>query len=301
MRDAELIRRELLGDEGRWSVLGQSFGGFCVTHYLSAAPEGLREALITGGLPPLDRPVDDIYKATYVAVLEKNRQYYARYPDDEALACEIVAYLGTHRVQLPTGGPLSPRRFQQLGLQFGTSYGFAQVHYLLEEAFVTGASGRELNYVFLRDFEERFDFETGPIYALLHEAEYCQGQASNWSAERLQAEYPQFEPKPDQTVMFTGEMIYPWMFEEYAQLRPLREAANILAEYQDWPRLYDVAALQANRVPCAAALYYNDMYVARSYSEETAAAIRGLRVLGDQRIRTQRPARGWREDPRQAA
>src|ERR1019366_7398373 len=37
--DAEWIRREL-GVE-RWSVLGQSFGGFCAMRYLSAAPVGL--------------------------------------------------------------------------------------------------------------------------------------------------------------------------------------------------------------------------------------------------------------------
>ncbi len=41
--DAELIRHQLTG--GRpWSVLGQSFGGFCVVTYLSFAPEGIREA-----------------------------------------------------------------------------------------------------------------------------------------------------------------------------------------------------------------------------------------------------------------
>jgi pimeloyl-ACP methyl ester carboxylesterase len=53
VRDAELIRRELRVE--RWSVLGQSFGGFCVTRYLSAAPDGLAEAFVTGGLPPLER------------------------------------------------------------------------------------------------------------------------------------------------------------------------------------------------------------------------------------------------------
>jgi hypothetical protein len=37
---------------GRWSILGQSFGGFCCATYLSLAPEGLLEALITGGIPP---------------------------------------------------------------------------------------------------------------------------------------------------------------------------------------------------------------------------------------------------------
>src|SRR2546430_1854380 len=49
VRDAEWIRREL-GIE-RWSVLGQSFGGFCVTAYLSCAPRSLREAFITGAHP----------------------------------------------------------------------------------------------------------------------------------------------------------------------------------------------------------------------------------------------------------
>ena len=63
VRDAEAIRAEL-GVE-RWSVLGQSFGGFCVVHYLSQAPEGLAEAFVTGGLPPLDRHPDDVYRATY--------------------------------------------------------------------------------------------------------------------------------------------------------------------------------------------------------------------------------------------
>ena len=62
VRDAELIRQELGVD--RWSVLGQSFGGFCAMTYLSFAPAGLREALITGGLSPIGRPVDDVYAAT---------------------------------------------------------------------------------------------------------------------------------------------------------------------------------------------------------------------------------------------
>ena len=48
--DAELIRPQVTGG-APWSVLGQSFGGFCTVSYLSTAPDGLREAFITGGLP----------------------------------------------------------------------------------------------------------------------------------------------------------------------------------------------------------------------------------------------------------
>lgn len=46
VRDAELVREALGGD--KWSVTGQSFGGFCTLSYLSLAPEGLREAFFTG-------------------------------------------------------------------------------------------------------------------------------------------------------------------------------------------------------------------------------------------------------------
>jgi pimeloyl-ACP methyl ester carboxylesterase len=278
VRDAEHIRRELIGDVGRWSVLGQSYGGFCVTHYLSAFPSGLREAFITGGLPPLDRPVDDVYRATYRRVLDRNRRYYERYPEDVGRAAEVVRALTARPARLPSGGLLSPRRFQQLGGSFGMSDGFEPVHYLLEEAFAAGPRGPELGFPFLRRFENVFSFETNPIYAILHEPIYCQQSASNWSAERLRADYPEFKLTSGAPVFFTGEMIYPWFFEEYEYLRPLREAADILAEYSEWPRLYDVSALEANEVPAAAAIYYDDMYVERAFSEEAAQSIRGLKV-----------------------
>lgn len=257
VRDAESIRRALLGKDGRWSVLGQSYGGFCVTRYLSASPEGLREAIITGGLPPLERSLDDVYRATYQRVLEKNGRYYERYPDDTQRAWEIAHYLAAHDVCLSNGDRLSPRRFQQLGIAFGFSNGFEQVHYLIEDAFA---------------------FETNPIYAILHESVYCQAAASDWSAERIRFEYPEFDLSPDRPVCFTGEMIYPWMFDEYKYLRPMKEAAALLATYDEWPRLYDMTVLQANTVPCAAAIYYDDMYVERTFSEETARNIQGSHI-----------------------
>ena len=278
VRDAESIRCQLLGEARRWTALGQSFGGFCVTRYLSAAPEGLAEAIITGGLPPLDRHADDIYRATSQRLLAKNQRYFERYPADADLAREIASYLATHDVRLPGGGRLPPRRFQQLGIAFGASDGFEKVHYLLESAFVAGRGGRELSYAFLRGIENASSFETNPIYALLHEAEYCQEEASNWSAERIRAEYPAFDLARGGAVVFTGEMVYPWMFEEYEYLRPLREAAEILARHDRWPRLYDAQRLRANTVPAAAAIYYDDMYVERAFSEETAATIPGIRT-----------------------
>lgn len=34
VRDCEAIRKVLVGD-GKWTVVGQSYGGFCATTYLS--------------------------------------------------------------------------------------------------------------------------------------------------------------------------------------------------------------------------------------------------------------------------
>jgi pimeloyl-ACP methyl ester carboxylesterase len=278
VRDAEFIRRELLGEGRRWTVLGQSYGGFCLAHYLSAAPGALDGAIFTGGLPPLTQSVDEIYRATYRRVIAKNQRYFERYPDDADRARRIVDALSQSPVRLPSGDPLSPRRFQQLGIDFGASDGFERVHYLLEDAFVSGPNGPEMSYGFLRGVEAVQNFETNPIYALLHEACYTQGAASRWSAERVRAEYPEFDLSPERPVYFTGEMIYPWMFDEYRYLRPLKAAAEILANDESWPRLYDPAVLRANTVPCAAAVYYDDMFVERAFSEEAAQTIRGLKA-----------------------
>jgi pimeloyl-ACP methyl ester carboxylesterase len=270
VRDAELIRNEL-GVES-WSVLGQSFGGFCVTCYLSLAPEGLREALVTGGLPPLERPVDDVYRASYLSVLERNRIFYERYPDDRERVRRIVQTLEAHDVRLPGGDRLTPRRLRALGNGMGMSGGYERLHYLFERAF----AGDALDEVFLRRVEAESPFEQNPIYALLHEAEYAQGASTRWSAARvLGEEFPQFAADP---TLLTGEMVYPWTFEDVGTLRPLAQAAELLAQADDWPRLYDVARLQANEVPVAAAVYTEDMYVAYEYSHESAAAIRGLRA-----------------------
>jgi uncharacterized protein involved in copper resistance len=71
--------------------------------------------------------------------------------------------------------------------------------------------------------------------------------------------------------------VYPWIFDDYGALAPLREAAELLAQ-REWSRLYDADVLEHNEVPVAAAIYVNDMYVERSFSEETAARIRGAQA-----------------------
>ena len=280
VRDAEAIRQQLIGDTP-WSILGQSYGGFCSMRYLSAAPEGLREVLITGGIPSLTRPVDDVYRATYKRVINKNRLYYQRYPGDVEQVRAIVRHLRDHDVRMPSGGQLTARRFLQLGLQFGMSDGYEAIHYLIEEAFVDGVDGeneREMNWNFLFHLEQLQAFDTNPIFSLMQEACYTQQAASNWSADRLLAEFPEFDLDSSDALLFTGEMIYPWMFDVYPQLQPLKQAADIVAKDATWPALYDVEKLKQNRVPVAAAVYFDDMYVHREFSEETAGIVPNMKL-----------------------
>jgi pimeloyl-ACP methyl ester carboxylesterase len=279
VRDCEHVRRDLLPDAGAWSVLGQSYGGFCACTYLSFAPEGLRAVFITGGVAPIGAGPEEVYRRTYRKLREKNQFYYERYPDDAEHVRRIVDHLERNDVRRPEGDQLTPRKLQQIGLHFGMSDGFEMVHYLLEDAFVEGASGPEISHVFLHGFEHILAYNTNPIFSILHEAAYAEGVATRWAAERVRAEFPEFDVDGDHTpVLFTGEMIYAWMFEEYGKLRPLREAAQLLAEDADWPLLYDRARLGANTVPCAATAYYDDMYVDRELALRAADGIANLRL-----------------------
>lgn len=261
VRDAEALR-DALGI-ARWSVLGQSFGGFCVVTYLSIAPGGLREALITGGLPPLRTPVDEVYRDTYARVIERTGRYFDRYPGDRERMRALRERIAEGGVRLPNGDALSWRRVQQLGQWLGMSDGADALHHVLELPFDSSA--------FRHDVAAPMGFERNPLYAVIHEACYADTGATGWSAERVMP--AAYGEDPD---LFTGEHVYRWMFEDYGELRPFAEAADLLARHE-WPALYDPDALAACEVPAAAAIYHEDMYVERVHSERTAAAIRGLR------------------------
>src|SRR5207244_7473042 len=127
--DAEFVRTALGVD--RWSVMGQSFGGFCVLTYLSFFPESLREAFFCGGLPPVGRPTDDVYARTYPRVLERCQRYYDRYPDDRARVREVHRRIAEGAVVLPTGEQLTSRRFRQLGLLVGMGAGAEPLQHIL--------------------------------------------------------------------------------------------------------------------------------------------------------------------------
>ncbi|MFI1438716.1 alpha/beta fold hydrolase [Streptomyces fructofermentans] len=282
VRDCEAIRPAVTGG-APWTVLGQSFGGFCATHYLSTAPEGLSAALITGGLPTLDGHADDVYRAAYPRIERKVAAHYARYPQDVERARRIAEYLLSHEPVLNGGYRLTVEAFQSLGILLGGGEGSHRLHYLLENAFVRTAQGPALSDAFQEDVQAALSFAGHPLYALVHEACYAQGDwPTAWSAERVRAEFPQFDAGKtlagDGPLLFTGESVHPWTFDCDPALRPLRETADLLAERTDWAPLYDAGRLAANEVPVAAAVYHDDMYVDTAHSLRTAGMIRGLRT-----------------------
>jgi pimeloyl-ACP methyl ester carboxylesterase len=259
--DAEAIRREL-GIE-RWSILGQSFGGFCAMRYLSASPEGLREALFTGGVPPVEASIDEVYTATFERMRERNQRFYARYPEDRRRMLGLLERTRLQPLELPGGDRLHPARLRQLGNLLGMSDGFERLHYLLESDYSSPG--------FLHDAEQASTFARNPLYAILHEACWANGGQTNWSSARVLEGLQEW---PEEYL--TGEHIFPWMFDE-PSLEPIAEAAELLA-HRDWPALYDLERLGANEVPSAAVVYTEDPYVERRFSEQAAETVPGLRL-----------------------
>jgi pimeloyl-ACP methyl ester carboxylesterase len=284
VRDAEALRHEVAG--GRpWTILGQSYGGFVAATYLSLAPEGLERVLVTGGIPPLGRSPEEVYRATAARVAERWARFVDRYPQDPGRLDRVADHVATHDIRLPSGDPLTVPRLQSLGMQIGYADGLEKLHYLLETAW----SGGELSDELLAAVETMTSLVGRPLYALLHESIYCEGRASKWAAQRVRDELPQLSPDA-RPLHPTGENVYPWMFEVDNTLAPLRDAAELLATY-DWPDLYDHDRLARNDVPVSAAVFHDDMYVESSYSLEAAGRIGSTRTwvtneLGHDGLRT---------------
>ncbi|KAJ5221292.1 Proline iminopeptidase [Penicillium citrinum] len=281
VRDCEAIRKSLTEDypedQQKWSIIGQSFGGFCAATYLSQFPGSLREAYICGGLPPLVNEPEPVYSRTYEKVAERNQAYYAKFPEDVQRVKKIMQYLAANQVPLASGW-LTPARFQQLGIMFGFHGGIDSLHEIVLRAWNDLEIFGSLTVPTLATIDGNGGMDKNIIYAVLHEAIYCQGKPSLWAADRRRAASPQFQISDSQPeIYFTGEMVFKDMFESYTELKQVQEVAEILANTSDWPALYDEAQLAKNEVPVYAATYIDDMYVHFDLASNTAAKIKGTK------------------------
>ncbi len=261
--DAELLREDL--GVQRWSLLGQSFGGFTTLRYLSAAPGSVEKALFTGGLPTIGPGMDEVYASTWQGMIARSERYWHRFPGDRDRFRRLADSAAAGTLLLPDGQSVGVERLRRLGHLLGASQGQERLHYLLGLDPASPA--------FAHDLAAALPFSgRNPLYAVIHESCWADGVATGWAADRTMPE----EAREDPTLL-GGEHMHRDLFLEDPELAPWAEAADLLAEHQ-WPRLYDEDALRRCTVPGAAAVYYDDAYVPREGSMATASLLPGLRT-----------------------
>lgn len=269
--DLEHLRKTEFGGK-RWQTLGQSYGGFLTLTYLSRAPEALAACYITGGLPGLSVSATQTYERTYPRVTAKNSAFYKRFPQNIAHVAGIADRLEEKTPTLPDGDRLTVRRFQMLGIDFGLKLGFETTHWLLDEALDEAAQSG-LSAQFIRTVGDVTSFASNPLYAVLQEAIYTGEVPTAWSAEQQR---PSLFCPSARPLLFTGEMMFPWMFDDIATLRPFKAGAEALAQRKFERQFYDADRLASNAVPVAAAIYHDDMYVDAELSLQTARRVGNL-------------------------
>jgi hypothetical protein len=210
-----------------------------------------------------------------------SQRYLRRFPEDRDRLARLLDRCDAGEVRTPDGTAVSRRLLRTIGHHLGMDGGAENVHHLLERDPSSPA--------FRHDLAAMLPFGArNPLYAVLHESSYADSGRTRWSADRVQPD----DFRGD-SLLLTGEHLFPWHFEDDPNLRPHRDVAALLADH-DWPRLYDASRLAQADVPCAAVLYADDPYVPRAFSEQTADLLprmqrwltdeflhNGLRTAGD--------------------
>ncbi|KAK0644245.1 Alpha/Beta hydrolase protein [Cercophora newfieldiana] len=314
-RDLEAIRLCLsriistetcVGKKVKWTVLGQSFGGWIALTYLSFLPASLAAVYLTAGLAPVSSTPHEVYARLYRRVAECNESYYQAFPSDAELVRRVVIHLRSHEYYYRVDGckgrhKLTAQSFMTLGRCFGQALAsqtaappppvFERLHALIGAMVGDIGGGRGL----LSD-ETGFRLHERPLYGVLHEAIYCHspGVVSGWAAEQIGRAYGrgefswlersgsggEHESCGTGKLFFSGEMVYPSMFgTSGSAVGAFKGVADALAAKNDWPALYDEAQLAKNRVPVRALAYRDDMYVDFDLSLRTARKVRNCVVF----------------------
>lgn len=263
VRDCEAVREHL--GAASWSVLGQSFGGFTTLAYLTTDAASLDDVFITGGLSTVSRPADDVYALCYDKMRTASEKYYRRFPEHRDVMRRLVDRADAGGIVLPDGEVVSASRLRSVGSALGTNDGWQMLWSLLERDPSSNAFRHDLMHAM--PFSGR-----NPMYFAFHESSYASGQATRWSAERVEP-----DDFRDDVTLFTGEHIRREWTETVPAFRPWRDVAFALAEFE-WPAIYDSEAIAASGATGAAAVYVNDVYVPLEFSLETASLLPGVQT-----------------------
>jgi len=229
VRDLEAIRlclsRIISADSSiskmvKWTLLGQSFGGWIALTYVSFLPAALSAVYLTAGLAPIGSTAHEVYARLYRRVAECNEAYYQTFPGDVELVRRVVGHLRKHEYSYRVEGckgrhKLTAQAFMTLGRCFGAAMAsraagvrpvaFEKVHALVQcmVGDLGGEKGRLTEksldqYAALQSKAKKggqssqgFRLHERPLYGVLHEAIYCHspGVASGWAAEQVGRAY----------------------------------------------------------------------------------------------------------------
>ncbi|KAL1899190.1 hypothetical protein Sste5346_003112 [Sporothrix stenoceras] len=306
VRDLEAIRKHLVSAgikaANKWTLVGQSYGGWVSFTYLSFYPEALNMVIVTGGIPPVGQEADDVYRNTYKTVITACDKFYQEYPHHVDNVKRIVKHIQNHPtpIGMPGGGKLTPERFLCVGRTLGTTNGDMKVDSAIMACIRDLGEDetqpdRELTRDTLIKIESWLRFEERPLYAILQEPIYTEHplRASDWSAEKIGNDYDQywwlkdgalkraFSPKNKadedfasenlngKQIYLSAEHVYHFHYDQFQALQPLKKAAEILAKKDNWPPLFDVKQLKNNKVPTSSLSYERDMFIDANMSRET--------------------------------
>lgn len=284
VRDFEHLRLTEF-DAKPWVSLGQSYGGFLTLTYLSLFPQGLAACFTTGGIPHIPANAREVYEHTFPRMARKTQQFYQRYPQDVERVAAIADRLAQGDVFLPNGEKLTVERFQTLGSSFGMKPSFERVHWLIDSAFADadgsvkafrhsgGAICGILSDEFLYGVMDAT--ASSPLYWPLQEFIYADGHLDHpirWAAQQVRETMSEFAGSA-RPLLFTGEAVFPWMFDQENALRPFMPAVDMMMNDVEFARIYDAEQLAQNTVPLHSAVYFDDMYVDSMLQLDTLSRI----------------------------
>ncbi|EPE02361.1 proline iminopeptidase [Ophiostoma piceae UAMH 11346] len=294
VRDLEAVRLFLSGEKSKGTkknaeqvkltLIGQSYGGWVAFSYLSFYPNALDMVLVTGGVPPIGKTAETVYRQTFTATINANYTFYEKNPGHGEIARKVVEWVetnttGGNHIQMPGGGHLTTGRFLCLGRTLGTTGGYKKVAKALNECLADITSLGKLSDETLKNIEGWIRFEERVLYCVLQEAIYTDIGCgpSGWAAEKVARELPEFSwlndgKLPAGNITFYAEHVFNFHYDQFKSLKHLRGAANILAKKDDWAPLFDLVRLRKNKVPIASLCYKNDIFIDAELSEKTKKA-----------------------------
>lgn len=295
-------------DPIKWTILGQSYGGYISLTYLSMHPEGLQEVFITGGLPPCGMDIQDYFRVEYVDIVAQNKAFYTSYPDADVLVrhlLRLITEIGPKNIPMSGRGYMSGQKLLTLGRQFGSKVGFSEVYNLLRKIQHDLDTMRTLAETTVDEFESILHVDERPLYPILLEQTWCSGGSTRWAAESVARQLPGFQylradengvyPDPsltpdDQPIYFTANTYCRFHFDTHEELIDLKATVDLLSEHP-WKCPYDFDKLRRNPldVPIFAISFVQDMHLDLGVAGETAKKVGGLHLAIDP---------GWHQDIR---